>query len=133
MKPKQVILVRKDLKMKSGKIGAQVAHASLAAILSVMNTYDDISNDFVKELRYNSTDPLGVWLHGKFTKVCLRVDSEEELLSFYNIAKRKGIICSLITDAGDTVFNGIPTKTTVAIGPDWENVIDEITGNLKLF
>jgi PTH2 family peptidyl-tRNA hydrolase len=35
-------------------------------------------------------------------------------------------------DAGLTEFNGVPTKTCIAIGPNWSDEIDEITGHLKL-
>lgn len=72
------------------------------------------------------------WLNGLFTKVCVSVDSEEELVSIYEEAKNKNIPCSIITDSGLTEFNGVPAKTAVAIGPAWSEEVDEITGHLKL-
>jgi PTH2 family peptidyl-tRNA hydrolase len=38
----------------------------------------------------------------------------------------------LIEDAGLTMFNGVKTKTCLAIGPAKDSEIDEITGSLKL-
>lgn len=130
---KQVILVRRDLNMSPGKIASQVAHASLGALLLNMNTYQHEKDyDYVKELTYNITDPIYIWLHYDFTKICLGVDSEEELVELYNKAKYKKLPCSLIEDEGRTEFNNVITKTTAAIGPDWSYHIDEITGSLKL-
>jgi len=51
---------------------------------------------------------------------------------FGNEERETGLPCSIITDAGDTEFHGVPTKTTVGIGPDESEKIDVITGNLKL-
>jgi PTH2 family peptidyl-tRNA hydrolase len=78
------------------------------------------------------TDAMKDWLTDKFTKICVSVNSEAELLEVYGNAKEKGLICSLITDAGLTEFNGVPTITCCAIGPVWSDEVDEITGKLSL-
>ena len=130
---KQVIVMRTDLKnsnghkIRTGKLIAQGAHASLKAVLD-WGTND--KNGLLIELP--SKSPLKDWIEGRFTKVCVSVDSEKELLEIYNKAKAAGLICSLITDAGLTEFNGVPTKTCCAIGPEWSEDIDKITGHLKL-
>ncbi|MEO0372753.1 MAG: aminoacyl-tRNA hydrolase [Pseudomonadota bacterium] len=112
---KQVLLIRKDLNMRRGKEIAQGAHASMKATLENMN------------------DPrVKTWRGGAFAKIALVVDSEEELLELYGKAKSKGLIAALITDSGKTEFNGVPTNTVVAIGPDLPETIDAITGHLKL-
>lgn len=113
---KQIILVRTDLKMRKGKIASQVAHASMAAI---------ITDHIVAEKAYE-------WLDDSFTKIVLAVNSEEELIGYYEEAKEAEYLCSLIQDNGDTVFNGVKTYTAVAIGPDTSDKIDLITGNLRL-
>jgi PTH2 family peptidyl-tRNA hydrolase len=126
---KQVILVRTDLKMNKGKIGAQVAHASMAALLTAA-TQDF---EFEDTLTLNLSDPrFGPWLNGAFTKVCLKVDDEETLLEYYEVARIRGMLTSLIRDSGRTVFHGNPTHTCVAIGPDTCEKIDDLTGELKL-
>lgn len=114
-KMKQVIVLRKDLKMRKGKMIAQGAHASLGA------TLDNLEDDRVK-----------LWLSQPFTKVALSVDSERELLDVYKLARESGLISALITDSGLTEFHGVPTNTCIAIGPDYEDIINKITGKLKL-
>lgn len=131
---KQVLVVRKDLNMRKGKMCAQAAHASLAAVLSqAQNTSRD--RDFVVLPLKNDDDTLnalGVWLNGNFKKVCVSVDSEQELLDIYKKAREAGLIASLIQDSGLTEFGGVATYTTVAVGPDTEDRVNAITGHLKL-
>ena len=125
--PKQVIVMRKDLNMRKGKIAAQASHASLGAILNYgSKIYEGtlsltIENKAVKE-----------WLEGRFTKVCVSVDSEEELIDIYMKAMHNKVNVKLIKDAGLTEFGGVPTYTCLAIGPDYPENIDKITGHLKL-
>lgn len=114
-KLKQVIVIRHDLKMRTGKAIAQGAHASMAVVL------ENLENSLVKE-----------WLSGLFTKICVRVNSEEELLEIYQKAKDKNLLVSLITDSGLTEFHGVPTKTCIAIGPALSSDLDDVTGHLKL-
>lgn len=110
---KQVILVRIDLKMPKGKMAAQVAHASVEAVLKS-------DKKLVQE-----------WHHEGMKKVILKVDSMKELLKFKNDAEDSGMVTALITDAGKTFFNQAET-TCLAIGPDDEDKIDALTGKLKL-
>ena len=110
---KQVILVRHDLKLPKGKMAAQVAHASTEAVLR--SHKDDISK----------------WRSGGMKKVVLRVDDKNELLKYMNAAKDAGLVTSLITDAGRTVVEP-GTMTCLGIGPDKEEKIDKITGDLKM-
>lgn len=137
--PKQILILRKDLNMRKGKMCAQAAHASMAVILNVMQERS-IPSDFHKDmaddqglfLDQNTSKPLNEWLAGSFTKICVSVDSEDELIQLYKEAEAKGILCSLIQDAGLTEFGGVPTYTAVAIGPDYPEVIDPLTRHLKL-
>jgi PTH2 family peptidyl-tRNA hydrolase len=124
---KQVIVLRKDLNMRKGKMVSQGAHASMKAILDW--SIND-GNGLLTELPVGSA--LESWINGLFTKICVSVDSEEELVELYNKAMEAGLMVSMITDAGLTEFNGVPTKTCIAIGPDWSDEIDPITKHLKL-
>lgn len=128
-KAKQVILIRKDLNMSPGKLGAQVAHASVAALLfkAYRSDYQDQFNTVIPE-----DSALTEWLGGYFTKICLAVNSKEELIEFYKKAFDAGLRVSLIEDAGFTEFNE-PTFTCVGIGPELNEEIDKITGKLKLY
>ena len=78
------------------------------------------------------TDGMAVWTSGSFAKVVVYVNSEKELLDIYYKAYSAKLPCSLIQDAGATEFHGVPTYTAVAIGPDYPERIDPITGELKL-
>ena len=79
------------------------------------------------------TPEMKYWKENCFTKICLYVNSEEELLSVVEKAKDANIPVALITDSGKTEFNGVPTNTCCAIGPDLSERINEITGNLPLY
>jgi PTH2 family peptidyl-tRNA hydrolase len=72
------------------------------------------------------------WTNGKFAKICCGVKTEDELLAIYALAQAKGVPCAIIVDSGFTEFDGVPTYTAVAIGPDLVDKIDEITGGLEL-
>ena len=130
MYEKQIIVMRKDLNMRKGKMVAQGAHASVSAIINggyVCQT-DKGPDHFVIPL----DDQLENWLAGNFKKVCCSVDSEAELLAIHKQAVDAGLRCALIQDAGLTEFGGVPTFTCCAIGPATPELVDVITGHLKL-
>ena len=126
MEHKQIIILRKDLNMRKGKLVAQGAHASMGAILALMKRE---GNTLTLEMD-ERTEP---WLTGRFKKICVYVNSEQELLEIYDTALTNGLVCSIIKDAGLTEFGGIPTLTAVAVGPDREDKIDAVTKHLPLF
>lgn len=128
-KTKQVIVIRKDLGMRQGKAVSQGAHASLGVILNMMKTEFNYSVSD-KKLEVVPGSALQDWLDNSFTKITLYVNSENELLEILENAG--GLPKILITDNGTTEFNGVPTKTCIAIGPAWSEDIDKITGHLKL-
>ena len=130
MNTKQVIVLRKDLNMRKGKMVAQGAHASMKAILD--EGYIQRDEHGLPLLIIPMQLAIDNWLSDKFTKVCVSVNSEEELLDVYNKATEAGLVCSLIQDAGLTEFGGVPTYTAVAVGPGEAEDIDKITGQLKL-
>ena len=130
---KQVIVVRKDLKMRKGKIGAQCAHASMAVLCNEMEKEALPADKELWGLILDMDEPLYYWLSGIFTKVVVYCNSEEELLELYEKAKDRELLCSLIQDAGRTEFNGVPTYTCIAIGPDEGDIVDEVTGHLPLY
>ena len=134
MEAKQIIIIRKDLNMRKGKMVAQGAHASMAAILSVAQSHDSSRDFIVIPLKdeYNQLTALGSWLNGRFKKITVSVNSEDELLLLAQKAKDAGLIHALIQDAGLTEFGGVPTYTALAIGPDIAEKIDPLTGNLSL-
>ena len=74
-----------------------------------------------------------VWLEGSLRKVTLKVGSEAELLAVYDKALKAGVLVQLITDRGLTEFGGTPTRTCLAVGPDYDDRIDPVTGDLELY
>lgn len=108
---------------------AQGAHASVGAIFSI-GQIDESGENLVIPLK----DPfVKAWVMGRFKKITLSVDNDEDLLKIHEKAIAAGLPCALIRDAGLTEFNGIPTLTAVGIGPGNPELIDAITGDLSLF
>jgi len=124
---KQVIVMRKDLGMRKGKMIAQGAHASLKVLVDA-GALDAEHTTFAMPL----TPAAAAWLGGRFTKVCVSVDSEAALEAIVEQARAAGVPCALIVDAGKTEFHGVPTKTCCAVGPAWSDEVDAITGGLAL-
>lgn len=149
MNTKQVIVFRKDLlkgqnAIRKGKFGAQCAHASLGALLKLFSVYKQelvrfgtIETDpgkiqYKYDLTFGKDSVLDDWLNGKFTKVVVSVDSDEELIALNKALDETYIPHALITDAGLTEFHGVPTNTCLGIGPYVAEEIDKFTGNLPL-
>jgi PTH2 family peptidyl-tRNA hydrolase len=126
---KQVIVMRKDLGMRKGKMIAQGAHASLKVFLDRGIL---ASGSGAEAYTFSLTPAMQAWLGGRFTKVCVSVDSEAELDDVAAAARAAGVPVAVIVDAGQTEFHGVPTKTCLAIGPAWSDEVDAITGKLPL-
>lgn len=125
---KQLIIIRKDLGMNKGKLAAQAAHASMAAVLSVSER-----NEERIVIDYNRYPIIGEWFKGSFAKVALAVHSEAELEQCYAIAKENGFPCAYIVDNGTTVFNGVKTPTCIGVGPVESEKLDALFGHLRLY
>jgi len=108
-----VILVRQDLKMPKGKVGAQVGHACVEATLR------------------SGKETVRAWRNEGMKKVVLKVKDEKELLKYMQMAKDNRLVTALITDAGRTIVEP-GTKTCVGIGPALEDDIDAVTGELTM-
>jgi len=114
---KMCILMRNDLNMTKGKAAAQACHAVLA-------TY--------KEALKRDPSILEAWERTGQAKVTLRVESEEEMMDLVKRAREMGLTAQYIRDAGRTQL--APNTTTVAaLGPAPKNLLDLVTGHLKLY
>lgn len=135
---KQIIVIRKDLNMRKGKMCAQAAHAAMKVLLDRMLVHKYAKGStiwegcYVWDLTVFESEPMHMWLKGAFTKVVVSVPNEEELFELKDKAEASGILCALVTDAGKTEFHGERTNTALAIGPEWASKLEPITGNLKL-
>jgi PTH2 family peptidyl-tRNA hydrolase len=136
---KQMIVVRRDLKMRKGKIAAQAGHACVEAVLMALAREDRLADvlvggDTVYLRNTNKEDtPLSLWFRDGVAKICVYVDSEEELLALDRKAKEAGIIAALICDAGHTEFHEVPTYTCLALEPLDIAAADALTGDLPLY
>ena len=121
---KQLIIIRRDLKMRRGKEIAQGAHASMKFL---------IDSIFERPGSYNITPEMVEWMTGSFTKVVLQIADGVGLLACYQTAQRNNIPACLVTDNGDTEFGGVKTNTAVAIGPARSSQLDPLFGMLRLY
>lgn len=127
MEVKQVIVLRKDLKLRRGKEIAVCAHAAMEFIRKRLNY--GVNFTFSGELDHGIEID---WLEDIHKKICVTVDSEEELLRIHEEATGAGLESNLIKDLGLTELKE-PTYTCLAIGPWYSDEIDKITGHLKLY
>lgn len=118
---KLVIVVRRDLKLGSGKAIAQGAHACEGAVIDAKDRWGIIAMDMIQP-----------WQDEGKKKVVLKVNSEEELLALEKQAAEANIGHYLVRDHGRTEVAPM-TPTALAIGPDYDRHIDKITGELELY
>ena len=136
---KMMIVMRRDLKMRKGKIAAQAGHACTEALLMALSKENLLGelvmtdDGMILNTEGKTASPLSDWFNCGCAKICVYVDSEEELLAIADKAKKKNIIAAVITDAGMTEFHGELTKTCLALEPLPPNIADELTGTLPLY
>ncbi|XP_033606629.1 peptidyl-tRNA hydrolase 2, mitochondrial-like [Cryptotermes secundus] len=114
---KLALVVQTDLKMEKGKAAAQCSHAAVMAY---------------EQALHHQPAVLRLWQACGQAKVVLKVETERELLELAHKARNQGLITSLVCDAGCTqVAPG--SKTVLGIGPGPVNLVDTVSGHLKLF
>ena len=111
---KQAIVARTDIGMGTGKLAAQVAHASLSA-------YEKADDSTRRQ-----------WKAGGQKKIVLKGSGERELHELSAIADHEGLPNAVVSDAGHTQLEP-GTVTTLAVGPGDEKLVDRVTGELSLF
>lgn len=120
MATKMVIAVRTDLNMGKGKIAAQVAHAAVSLVLNVLNSENREWKEWLHE-----------WLDEGQAKIVVKIPNLEELNKRYEEAMKLNLPVVIIQDAGKTQLEP-GTVTCLGIGPAPSEIIDKITGDLKL-
>ncbi|NXS61388.1 PTH2 hydrolase, partial [Brachypteracias leptosomus] len=114
---KMVLVVRNDLKMGKGKVAAQCSHAAVSGY---------------KQLQRRNPELLKQWEYCGQPKVVLKAPDEETLIQLLAHAKHLGLTVSLIQDAGRTQI-APGSQTVLGIGPGPADVIDKVSGHLKLY
>jgi len=120
-KIKMAIVCRADLNCRKGKWIAQGSHGASQWLIDKINNRS----------YFNKVEQQ--WLAEGTTKICLQATDEAHLMQIYQAAEDAGLRVYLVEDEGLTEFNGVLTKTCLAIGPDLKDRIDPITKDLKLF
>jgi len=113
---KQVIVVRRDLKMGTGKTAVQVAHASVLGAENVKS----------KHRRW-----FDAWFEEGQAKIAVKVKSLEELMKVKKHAENLDLPVAQVDDRGLTQLPP-GTTTCIAIGPAPSELIDKVTKDLKL-
>ena len=111
-----VLVTRADLNLTKGKLAAQCAHAAAECVLASKRKSPRALDRYIK--------------HGARKIVC-KVTDLVSLKQVHGRAKKSGLVCRMVTDAGHTE---IPpgTVTVVGIGPGPRSTIDSITSSLPL-
>ncbi len=113
---KQAIIVRKDIKMGTGKLAAQVGHAAVMGYLDAKNKDPKIADE---------------WIRTGEKKIVLKVEDEKALRKLFTAFQYKGIPSALVTDAGLTQLPP-GTVTALGVGPWNAKEIEFFTSALKL-
>ena len=109
-----IFVVRKDLKMRQGKIAAQCGHASLGIFQKVVKHMPFIAEQ---------------WLEKKFPKVFYFCQNEDVMNAMEHSGRQKGYLTLIIHDAGRTQI-AAGSATVLAIGPvKKDDVADVIEGH----
>jgi len=121
---KMVLLVREDLNMSSGKVAAQCSHAAVGLFQRLIS----------EEYRSNPTvqKNLKTWIEEGQKKVCLSIANLETLEDLRASCSMKRIPYFVVEDAGRTEV-AYGSETVMAIGPCENEVLDRLTGKLRLF
>lgn len=114
---KMILVVRNDLKMGKGKVAAQCAHAAVSAY---------------KQVQRKNPELLKQWEYCGQPKVVVKAPDEDTLIDLLGHAKEVGLPVSLIQDAGRTQI-APGSRTVLGIGPGPADLIDRVTGDLKLY
>ena len=113
--PSMALIVRKDLKLSSGKLAVQCSHAAVNCSLTAKKTEPRLMER---------------WQSNGARKICFAINDLESLKILMGKSKSAGLITHLIKDAGHTE---IPpgTITVLGIGPAPKSSIDALTSELK--
>ncbi|CAN6540020.1 hypothetical protein FF1_016927 [Malus domestica] len=113
---KMVLVVRRDLKMTTGKIASQCAHAATGAYAELMQSHRSL---------------LRQWEQYGQPKIVVTCKNQQEMNKLKEAAENIGIPTFVVADAGRTqVVSG--SKTVLAIGPGPKESVDSVTGKQAL-
>ena len=117
MEYKLVVAVREDLDLSEGKMAVQVAHAATICALEAKRSRRKWFSEWMKEGQ---------------RKVVVRAHDLQHLEQLKKKAEKNNLPVALVQDAGLTE---VPpgTVTCLGIGPAPDNLVDNVTGSLRLW
>ena len=146
---KQIIIARKDLNMSSGKLAAQVSHASMAFLTNVIRNEWSKNTTYFRGNEYKTYYSVELtfdknlfeqWIDGEFTKCVLKAKNKSQLLKAKTLAEEMGMTENedffCIYDNCHTELtpedNG-RTLTCIGFKPMDSEVIDKIGKKYQLY
>ncbi|KAK9477578.1 peptidyl-tRNA hydrolase [Lipomyces japonicus] len=114
---KMILVVRTDLGMTKGKAAAQCCHAAVGCY---------------RKVAHKNNPSLLQWLRFGQPKITVQTKTEDSLLLLQAQAESLNITSCLIHDAGRTQI-AANSATVLGLGPAPKPLLDQITGNLKLY
>jgi len=130
MRTKQVVVVRRDLRLRRAEMAALVAKASMRFFLENDDSarLEVLHVELSKEESAWINDPqvvvLGVASLGALEAVAFK--AEKHGLSTHSVTTQRK------SDPDDEKSDTVEQLAAIAVGPDASDIIDEITGRLKL-
>jgi len=122
---KQVIVVRKDLNLKKGKLAAYVAEASM---LFLIENNDSLRRD---EFTIKLNPEESIWLTEGQQKIILGINSGDALRDLLLKAELDGIEAHHLIIQDKTEFDGDRTLVCASFGPASSQDLSKIIGKLK--
>ncbi|KAL9981200.1 hypothetical protein ACROYT_G009871 [Oculina patagonica] len=114
---KMVLVVRQDLGMGKGKVAAQCCHAAVG---------------LCRQLEKSNPKLLHQWEQTACAKVVVKAPDESTLVDLTRKGRALGLETCLIRDAGRTQI-APGSKTVLGVGPGPVDLVDKVTGHLKLY
>jgi len=114
---KMVLVVRQDLGMGKGKVAAQCCHAAVG---------------LYKQLEKSNPKLLHQWEQTACAKVVVKAPDETTLVDLTRKGRSLGLETCLVKDAGRTQI-APGSKTVLGVGPGPVDLVDKVTGHLKLY
>ncbi|PRQ27543.1 putative aminoacyl-tRNA hydrolase [Rosa chinensis] len=113
---KMVLVVRRDLKITTGKIASQCAHAATGMYAELMQSRRSL---------------LRQWEENGQPKIVVTCKNQQEMNKLKEAAEGIGLPTFVVADAGRTqVVSG--SKTVLAVGPGPKELVDSVTGKQGL-
>ena len=121
---KQSIVVRKDLNLKKGQLSGLVSNASMKFILE--NNESERPDELKVRLSHNEAQ----WLKNSLRCEVFGTESQDSLSDIAFRAEIQGLsVYSVFEEKADKDADQV--LLCIAIGPDEEDLIDQLTNGLK--